>query len=82
MVGMMKTETVRCSTTKCRCKATLQLLGKHPICRRCGDVKNTKSRARSAERRSQGLYSPSIVARWSEEKFSRMLEQYGKSLLP
>jgi hypothetical protein len=58
----------KCSTPKCNQKPVLQLLGKHPICRKCGDIKNEKSRARSAAARARGHYSPSILARRKEEK--------------
>lgn len=50
------------------------LLGKHPICRKCGDEHNRKARERSAQRRERGLYPPSTVAKWSNEKRARMLE--------
>lgn len=62
----------QCSTPKCRRVATLQLLGVHPICRKCGDEKNRKARARSAQRRAEGHYSPAIRLRWSEAKRKRM----------
>jgi hypothetical protein len=39
--------------------ATLQILGDHPICRKCGDEHNRKSRERSAKRRGKGKYPPS-----------------------
>lgn len=58
----------KCSTPKCENSATLQLLGRHPICRACGDDKNQKARARSARARAAGQYSPSIVARMSPQK--------------
>lgn len=63
---------VECSRPCCRRVATLQLLGETPICRQCGDEKNRKSRARSAERRAQGLYSPAIIARMSPETRARL----------
>jgi hypothetical protein len=63
----------KCSIPKCRRNATLQLLGNHPLCRKCGDDKNRKSRERSAKRRAEGKYSPAIVARWSESKRKRMM---------
>jgi hypothetical protein len=53
----------QCSTPGCQNEATLQLLGNHPICRACGDVKNAKARVRSAKARARGHYSPSILAR-------------------
>jgi len=67
----MKAKT-KCSKPKCRRKATQQLLGKHPICRKCADERNRKSRARSKVARSEGRYSPSIKARWSEAKRKKM----------
>lgn len=63
---------MKCSIPKCDEKATLQLLGNHPLCRACGDEKNRKGRKRAAERRAQGLYAPSIKARWSLAKRRRM----------
>ena len=62
----------KCSTPKCRRKPTLQMLGDNPLCRKCGDDKNRKSRERSAQRRAEGHYSPSIKARWSDAKRSKM----------
>lgn len=56
-----------CSTHKCRRKAVLQLLGQHPLCRGCGDEKNRKARERSAKRRAEGKYSPSILERRDKE---------------
>lgn len=67
---------MRCSTPKCPNTPVLQLLGDHPICRACGDVKNAKSRARSARAREKGHYSPSIEARWSQKKHERMRTKY------
>jgi hypothetical protein len=61
-----------CTTPNCHNEATLQLLGKHPICRTCGDEKNRKARERSARARANGHYSPSIMDRWSEAKRKRM----------
>lgn len=55
--------TPNCSTPRCRRKPVLQLLGNHPLCRGCGDEKNRKARERSAKRREEGHYSPSILAR-------------------
>lgn len=66
-----------CTTPNCPNEATLQLLGKHPICRTCGDEKNRKARERSARARAEGRYSPSIMARWSEAKRERMAAAAG-----
>jgi hypothetical protein len=68
----------KCSKPKCRRVATLQLLGDHPICRKCGDESNRKKRIRSAERRADGLYSPSIMARWSDEKRAAFVAQFNQ----
>ena len=53
----------KCSTPLCPGEPVLQLLGNHPLCRKCGDEKNRKSRIRSAKRRASGHYAPSILAR-------------------
>jgi ribosome assembly protein YihI (activator of Der GTPase) len=66
-----------CTTPNCPNEATLKLLGKHPICRTCGDEKNRKARERSAKARAKGHYSPSIMARWSESKRKRMAAAAG-----
>lgn len=71
---------IKCSTPKCRRNAALHLLGEHPICRKCGDEKNRKSRERSAARRAEGLYSPAIMARWSDAKRERMNKQKNATL--
>lgn len=65
-------EEKKCSTPRCRRKPVMQMLGDHPLCRKCGDEKNLKARLRSAERRAAGHYSPSIIARWSPAKQTKM----------
>ena len=62
---------MKCSTPKCRRKPVMQLLGDHPLCRKCGDEQNRKKRERSAIRRAEGKYSPSIVSRMSAETRKR-----------
>ena len=57
---------IKCSTPKCRRNAVLQLLGDNPLCRKCGDEKNRRSRARSKKRRQAGHYPPSTIARWEK----------------
>ncbi len=74
---MQKSRKKVCSIPACTNTATLQLLGKHPLCRACGDKKNRKARARSAARRAEGHYSPSIRARWSNEKRARAANNEG-----
>jgi hypothetical protein len=63
---------MKCTKPDCDNEATLQLLGKHPICRTCGDEKNRKARERSAKARAEGRYSPSIMARWSDKNRAKM----------
>lgn len=59
---------MKCTKPNCERDATMNLLGNRPICRRCGDEHNRKARERSAERRAQGLYSPSILKRRRQAK--------------
>ncbi len=70
---------IKCSTPHCSNEPVLQLLGKYPLCRACGDVKNAKARKRSAVARAKGHYSPAIKARWSEEKKRRMTKYTQRS---
>jgi len=65
-----------CSTPRCNGTPVLQLLGSHPLCRKCGDVKNAKARARSAAARARGHYSPSIKSRWSERTRTKYTQRY------
>lgn len=63
---------MKCTKPHCLNEATEQMLGRNPICRIHADERNRKSRERSAIARSKGHYSPSIQARWSEDKKERM----------
>lgn len=57
----------------------MQLLGNHPLCRKHGDEQNSKKRERSAQRRAEGRYSPSIMARWSDATRKAIFEEVDKS---
>ena len=58
---------IRCSRSGCRLPASNALLGRIPLCRKHADAQNARKRERSAERRAEGDYSPSILARMSNE---------------